>query len=265
MKKHFAILTVLVSFALCGCNADVVVDPGTPVDKDFLIAGDYDSVDISNSFDVFVDEKATAVTVTAGENIMSRVVVEQIGGELKIYCNPPVVSIYGAYLQAVIPHSSALKSVSVSGAGSFHSSRRITGNTVLVKLSGASAFSGSISAQKTEVDLSGASRITGKMTADDMKLGLSGASVADITGQVGNLELDFSGASRNEDNAALGKYGLECTHCKGSVAGASKAYIHCLNDIAVSLSGASSLHYTGDATTDKSSTSGASSIVHDKL
>ncbi|MBO4417043.1 MAG: DUF2807 domain-containing protein [Bacteroidales bacterium] len=265
MTKHFVILAALFSSVLCGCNVDVVLDPGTPVDKDFLIAGGYDSVDISNSFDVFVDKDATAVTVTAGENIMSRVIVEQVGGELKIYCNPPVVSTSDAYLQAVIPHSTALKSVSVSGAGSFHSPRTITNNTVQVKLSGASSFSGSISANKTEVDLSGASRITGKITADDMKLGLNGASVADITGKAKNLELDFSGASRNEDNAALGKYGMECTNCKGSVSGASKAYIHCLNEIAVSLSGASSLHYTGDATTDKSSTSGASSIAHDRL
>lgn len=263
MRKHFAILAVLFSSAFCGCNVDVVVDPGTPVDKEFLIAGGYDAVDISNSFDVFVDENASAVTITAGENIMSRVIVEQVGGELKIYCKPPVVSVNGGYLKAVIPHSPALKNVTISGASGFDTPYPVVSNDVNIKVSGASRFNGNISAREIEIDLSGASRITGSITADDLELELSGASVADIKGQADNLELSFSGASHNKDNVTLNKYGLECTNCKGSISGASKAYIHCLNDIDVSLSGASTLHYTGNATTDDCSTSGASTIVHD--
>lgn len=265
MKKHFAILAVLISSVLCGCNVDVVVDPGTPVDKEFLIAGGYDALDVSNSFDVFVDENATAVTVTAGENIMSRVIVEQVGGELKLYCKPPVVSVNGGYLKAIIPHSPALKNITVSGASGVDTPYPVVGNNVNIKVSGASRFVGDISADKVDMDISGASRITGNVTADDMKLELSGASVADIKGIADNLKMSLSGASHNKENVVLQHYGLECTSCKGSISGASKAYIHCLEDIDVSLSGASTLHYTGDATADDCSTSGASSVVHDRL
>lgn len=265
MNKHFAILAVLISSVLFGCNVDVVVDPGTPIDKEFLIAGGYDALDVSNSFDVFVDANATAVTVTAGENIMSRVIVEQVGGELKIYCKPQVVSVNGGFLKAVIPYSSALKNVTISGASGVDTPYPVVDNNVTIKASGASRFQGNISANEIEIDLSGASRITGSITADDLELELSGASVADIKGQADNLKLSFSGASLNKENAVLQHYGLECTRCTGSISGASKAYIHCLNDIDVSLSGASALHYTGDAVTSDCSTSGASNIVHDRL
>ena len=265
MNKHFAILAVLISSVLCGCNVDVVVDPGTPIDKEFLIAGGYDALDVSNSFDVFVDANATAVTVTAGENIMSRVIVEQVGGELKIYCKPQVVSVNGGFLKAVIPYSSALKNVTISGASGVDTPLPIEGDNVNIKVSGASRIIGNISAHKTQIELSGASRITGYVAADDMKLELSGASVADIKALADNLDLSLSGASYNNDNVVLQHYGVQCTRCKGSISGASRAYIHCLEDIDVSLSGASTLHYTGDATTSGCSTSGASNIVHDRL
>lgn len=263
MSKRFAILAVIISSVLYGCNLDVIVDPGTPVDKVFQIAGDYDAINVSNTFDVYVDADASDVTVTVGENIMSRVVVEQTGGELKIYCKPQVLSVNGDYMRAVIPQSPALKSVVVSGASSFNSPCPVAGKEVNIKLSGDSRFTGDVSGSETGIELSGASLINGTVTSDDLNLKLSGASMANLTGQTVNLDLSISGASCNKDRVVLKHYGLECTRCKGSISGASKAYIHCHEDIDVSLSGASTLHYTGDATTSGSSISGASTIVHD--
>ena len=264
MKKHIAILAILLSFTLCGCTA-IVVDPGAPVNKVFQIAGDFEALYVANAFDVQVDADATDVTVTVGENIVSKVIVEQVNGELRIYCKPSVTVINGSDMKAVIPRSLSLKEIDLSGASSLNSPYPIVGKNVSVELSGASRLNADLSGSDTEIELSGASRIKGGIIAGDLTLELSGASVADLTGLTGNLELSLSGASRNVDNVVLKCYGLECTSCKGSISGASKAYIHCLKDISVSLSGASSLHYTGDATTGDSSTSGSSNIYHDSF
>lgn len=265
MTKRFSILAAVISSALCGCGLDVVVDPGSPVDKVFQIDGDYDAISVSNTFDVYVDADASDVTVTVGENIMKRVVVEQVGGELKIYCKPQVLSVNGDYMKAVIPQSHALKSVNVTGASSFNSSSPVSGKKVNIKLSGDSRFTGDVSGSETEMDISGASLIKGTVTSDNLNLKLSGASTANLTGQTVNLDLSISGASCNIDRIVNKHYGLECTRCKGTVSGASKAFIHCLENIDVSVSGASTLHYTGDASTSDSSASGASTIVHDTL
>ena len=264
MRKFFAIISVLISCALCGCTA-VIVDPGVPVDKDFTITGDYDALNVSNAFDVTIDKDATQVTITAGENIMPNVIVEQVGGELRIYCKPPVVTTNGSEMRAVIPYSSSLKDVTLSGASRFTTQYPLVGKNVSVNLSGASRFNGDLSGSDTFIDLSGASRIKSIILAGDLNLSLSGASEADLTGVSVNMNLEMSGASRNVDNIVLKCYGLECTHCTGSISGASKAYIHCLSDIKVSLSGASHLHYTGDASTSDCSTSGSSNIYHDKF
>ena len=262
MKKCFAIISVLISCALCGCNS-IIVDPGVSVDKSFTIGGNYDALNVSNAFDVTIDKDATDVTITVGENIMPNVIVEQVDGELRIYCKPPVVAVNGTEFKAVIPYSSELKDVTLSGASRFNTQYPLVGKNVSLDLSGASRFIGDLSGSDTFIELSGASRVKSVILAGDVNLTLSGASEADLTGVCVNLDLDMSGASRNVDNIVLKSYGLECANCKGSISGASKAYIHCLKDIKVSLSGASELHYTGDATTGDSSASGSSKIVHD--
>ena len=58
---------------------------------------------------------------------------------------------------------------------------------------------------------------------------------------------------------------FECDFCKGEMSGGSDAYIHCNSIIKVNLSGASDLHFTGNAFTADSETSGASKIIHDVL
>ena len=113
--------------------------------------------------------------------------------------------------------------------------------------------------------MSGASNIKGNVDADDLDLELSGASDALIEGLVGTLKINLSGASDIKKTINGHRYGFACDHCEGSMAGASNAYIHCDGTIRVSLSGDSDLHYTGNAATTGSTTSGGSEIYHDVL
>ena len=103
------------------------------------------------------------------------------------------------------------------------------------------------------------------MTAACLKLDMSGDSDAEIKGEVGKLILDLSGASDLESPVVNKRYGLVCTSCEGFLSGASDAYLHCDGTISLSLSGSSDLYYTGDATTSACSTSGGSSIKHERL
>ena len=115
------------------------------------------------------------------------------------------------------------------------------------------------------MDLSGASNIEGNVSATDFDIELSGASDATLKGQVTHLQINLSGASDIKETVNGNRYGLACDQCEGSISGSSNAYIHCDGVIKVSLSGASDLHFTGDAFTADSSTSGGSEIIHDVL
>ncbi len=279
MKKYLFVLSALVLFAFSGCQKFA----GDPITKDFNVPGAYTELEVHNAFDVTVSDAVDVITITAGENVMPKVIVEVVENTLKIRLKP-MASVYGGELKATIPYNTNLTSVDLSGASEFHSEYGLYGEKVEVELSGASNFYcdidadevdisisgasnffGDIWADQIDVDLSGGSNINGNVAANDLDLELSGASNVKLLGQVGMLKVDLTGASNIVKQIVENRYGLVCDQCEGSITGASNAYIHCDGNIRVSLSGASDLHYTGDANTTGSTTSGASNIIKDTL
>jgi len=279
MKKHLFILSTLVLFVLSSCQKYA----GDPITQDFNIEGSYTELQVENGFDVTVSDAATAITITAGENVMPKVLVEKVGNKLRIHLKPTASS-YGSEMKVILPYNADLTSVDLSGASEFHSEYSLAGDKVDVDLSGASTFDCNISADELEIDmsgasdfygaiyadeidmeLSGASKIEGQITAIDLDLELSGASDATLEGVVDKLEVNLSGASNIIEKIVGNRYALICVQCEGEMSGGSNAYIHCDGSIKVSLSGGSELHYTGDAATTGSECSGGSIISHDVL
>ena len=279
MKKYLAVLSVIVLFAFSACQKFA----GEPVTKDFSVSGAYTELEVEDAFDVTVSDAADVVTITAGENVMPKVVVEVVDNTLRIRIKNKV-NFYGGEMKAIVPYNANLTSVDLSGASSFRSEYGLEGQKVEVELTGASDFHGNIDADEVDIDLSGASdffddvladeididltgssHIKGHVEALDLDLDLSGASDATFEGQVGTLKMSLVGASDIKKTINGNKYGFACEHCEGSISGAGNAYIHCDGTIKVNLSGASNLHYTGNASTTGSSTTGASNIIHDVL
>ena len=279
MKKHLIILSTLVLFAFCSCSKFA----GEPITKDFSISGAYNALEVEDAFDVTVSDLATQVTITAGEKVMPNVVVETVDSTLKIYLKGWHTNL-GKEMTVILPYNFDLRSVDLSGASEFNSEYGLEGAKVNVELSGASEFYcdieaddvdidvsgasdfyGNVLADEIDIDLSGASNIKGNVDADDLDLELSGASDATLEGLVGTLKINLSSASNIKKTINGHRYGLICNQCQGFMSGASNAYIHCDGTINVNLSGASDLHYTGNASTIGSTTSGGSDIYHDTL
>ena len=279
MKKHLIILSTLVLFAFSGCQKFA----GDPITKDFSISGAYNALEVEDAFDVTVSDLATQVTITAGENIMPNVVVETVDSTLKIYLKGWHTNL-GKEMTVILPYNFDLRSVDLSGASEFHSEYGLEGNKVEVELSGASEFYCDIDADEVDIDMSGASDFFGDILADeiemdltgssnikgyvealDLDLELSGASDATLEGQVDMLMINLSGASNIKKTINGNRYGFACDQCEGTITGASNVYIHCDGTIKVNLSGASDLHFTGNAFTGDCTTSGGSDIYHDTL
>lgn len=279
MKKCLFVLSALVLFVFSGCKKFA----GDPITKDFNVPGAYTELEVHNAFDVTVSNAVDVITITVGENVMPKVVVEVVDNTLKIRLKS-MSNVYGGEMKALIPYNANLTSVDLSGASEFHSEYGLYGQKVDVELSGASNFYcdidadevdidisgasdffGDIWANEIDMDLSGASNIKGDVSANDLDLELSGASDAKIVGQIGTLKVNLSGASNIVKQIVENRYGLVCNRCEGTIAGSSNAYIHCDGSIKVNISGSSELHFTGTAFTGDSSTSGGSNIIHDVL
>lgn len=295
MKKYLFVLSALVLFAFSSCQKFA----GDPISKDFTVDGSYTALEVQDAFEVTVSDAATQVTVTAGEKVMPKVIVEIVGNTLKIRIKP-MATLYGGELKAVIPYNADLTSVDLSGASEFHSEYGLEGQKVEVELSGASEFYSDVDADEIKIDLSGASNfhgdavadkieahlsgssdffgdvladeidmellgsstIEGNVSADELDLDMSGASDATLVGHVTQLKINLTGSSKITKKVVGNRYALACDNCEGTMSGASVAYIHCDGRICVDLSGASDLHYTGDGISSGcSTTSGGSSII----
>ena len=295
MKKYLFVLSALVLFVFSSCQKFA----GDPISKDFTVEGSYTALEVQDAFEVTVSDAATQVTVTAGEKVMPKVIVEIVGNTLKIRIKP-MATLYGGELKAVIPYNADLTSVDLSGASEFHSEYGLEGQKVEVELSGASEFYSDVDADEIKIDLSGASNfhgdavadkveahlsgssdffgdvladeidmellgsstIEGNVSADELDLDMSGASDATLVGHVTQLKINLTGSSKITKKVVGNRYALACDNCEGTMSGASVAYIHCDGRICVDLSGASDLHYTGDGISSGcSTTSGGSSII----
>jgi hypothetical protein len=279
MRKHLFILSTLVLFALSSCQKYA----GDPVTQDFNIEGFYTELQVENGFDVTVSDEATVITITAGENVMPKIIVEKVGNKLRIYLKP-MASSYGSEMKVILPYNADLTNVDLSGGSEYHSEHGLDGGKVEVELSGGSSFDCNISADELEIelsggsdfigalyaneidmDLSGGSTIKSEVSATDLDVELSGGSDATLEGEVEKLELNLSGASNIMKKVVGSRYALVCDRCEGEMSGGSDAYIHCDGTIKASLSGGSELHYTGNASTTGCECTGGSEVSHDVL
>ena len=182
MKKYLFVLSALVLFAFSSCQKFA----GDPISKDFTV-GSYTELEVEDAFEVTVSDAVNVVTVTVGEKLMPKVVVEVVENTLKIHLKGINHSTYGSDLKVVIPYNADLTSVDLSGASEFHSEFGLEGQKVEIELSGASDFFCDIDADEVDIDLSGASNFYGDILADEIEMEVSGSS--DVKGYVEALDL----------------------------------------------------------------------------
>lgn len=114
-----------------------------------------------------------------------------------------------------------------------------------------------------DVSVSGASSVTvTDVSLDELVVSISGASRMRIIGKVKTLDVDISGASELTTDADNGQFQLEAVEVKGGISGASHMDVHSDSIIGCSVSGASSITYSGTADASRTSCSGVSSISH---
>lgn len=222
MNYRIITLTILLS-ALFGCDKLA----GDSVTKIFDIENTYRELYISNTFNVVISDSAEEVKVTAAENILPDVIIEEQGDILSIRLKDGTY-FFNSVVDIELPANPNL----------------------------------------TVVSLSDASDIKGEINAEELTINLTDASHVELKGKVGKLLLNLEDSSSIKKNIINKQYGLSCDECEVSMNNASKAYIHCDGNIKINrLSGASKLHYTGNATITVApgATSGASDIKNDIL
>jgi hypothetical protein len=235
--KVFALILASVNLFLFSCNInDTHVIPDSKVTTRQATFSGYDMIDASTAFSVFVTFSDTeeSIEIEANDNLHKHIVVEKVGGVLKIGLEHAVNVRGSATLNAYIT-TKHVSGYMASGASRLLVESPINSDEASIYLSGASTFSGALEVNKLNVDL-------------------SGASIMNIEGYTNVFEVEASGASVIRD------YGFDSNTLIADLSGASNIYVTVDEDIDVEASGASILRYKGSAVIKRQDLSGASVV-----
>ena len=256
MKRLLAGLAVLLSLPLVftGCTQ---VNPGPTMSKNSDFTG-FSKIDVNSAFEVeIVPSNTWSISVTAQEKLFDHINVSKNGDTLEINLKWGVgtwLSTWGYKRPKASIAMPELSSLNLSGASrgnvkGFHSS-----NNTKITISGASTLDTDIEAADINLGVSGASKISGSVKATTLTGVIDGASRANLTGSADKLILNASGAS------SVDLEGLPAQDIEVNLSGASRATVSPVAKVKISVSGASSLTYTGDPSLESVDVSGASTI-----
>lgn len=253
MKRIF--IAILAAFSFGACE-QIPAGEYTTEYKD--IDATYASLDVSGAFDVTYSASADKMEICAQENVHDYIAIETIGKTLKLYVKPNrILNLKG--IEVILPASSYLADIKLSGASVFSSDETLSGTDFSVDLSGSSLFKSNIvTSESIVIALSGASLLTSRLHTSDLEASLSGSSCINLSGKVIDCTLSMSGASALEGNDDAVLNVVNTVNCE--LSGACSAEIACDGTINGVLSGASAIKYQGNAIVNVE-TSGSSSII----
>lgn len=181
----------------------------------------YDKISTGGSFNVeLVSGKEGTITIKGDENIISHIVTEVIGNELKVYFEKNRSYNYKQDITITIPFEE-ISEISFAGSGNM-----VTKNA--------------ISATDFEAKLAGSGDCTLEINAKNI--------VAKMTGS-GNLKL--SGTTENLEAKTAGSGDLNCTKLMSqnadvAVAGSGSLEVNCINNLAAQVAGSGTIQYRGN-------------------
>ncbi|HWC52689.1 MAG TPA: head GIN domain-containing protein [Chitinophagaceae bacterium] len=233
MRKIFSLIlaTAIVSVA----TAQNVVND---VNAEQRTVASFHGIHVTNSFDVYLTQgNEDAIAVSASEE----------GYRNKIKTEVKNGILYISYENGLHLNSGKMK---LKAYVSFK-------NLDQIKAGGACDLfvMGELRADELQIDLSGATDMKeGKLDVKKLSVHLSGASDMKISGIAPQLKIDASGASDFKS------YDLVTDFCDAEASGASSIQITVNKELSAKATGASDVHYKGEAVIRNLKTSGASSV-----
>lgn len=221
----------------------------------------FNAIKVSSAIDLYLTQSnVNEVAVSASEeDIRDQIVTEVVGGTLIIRLGESgnwfSWKKWGNYKTKAYVSIKEINALSASGASNVHIVGTIESPKMRIKMSGASDLkNANFNVGTLLMELSGASHFKANTNSNNVTIDCSGASSTEINGTADDLAVECSGAS----NARLNN--LRTKGAVVSASGASDVSVNASQLLKLSASGASSIHYSGDAKISETHSSGASNI-----
>lgn len=239
MKTKSILLAMFVMgilFTSCTKDEDVIASNDvTTVTKS--ISG-YTGVNVSDAFKVYITFSDTEeiIQVQANANLQQYITVEKHNEQLLISIDDNVDITGGNVVLKVYITTDQLDAFYAAGATTIQLQNELNVNNLLIELSGACTFTGTIHVDQLNADLTGAS-------------GLS------LAGNSNSFNIDATGAS------SMTNYDFVTNSFTADLEGASNVYLTVQQELDVTATGASNVYYKGNGLIGNQYLTGGSQII----
>ena len=257
LKMNSRIIIALVLILIAGMGFSQTKGSGNVTTED-RNTGDFTSIKLTCSADLYISQGSTAVTVKSDDNIIDMVETTVEGGTL-------VISIKGRGFRSIsvlevyitTPDLSKLKN---SGSGDISFENTFSANDLFISINGSGDLEAKFDVRNLELKVSGSGDTelsgvrgvfkvsnsgSGDLDAEDLKLEEcyiknSGSGDIELVGKTNNLTATMMGTG------VVDGYNLTSVNATVSNSGSSDITIHVVEKLQVSLNGSGDLTYRGN-------------------
>jgi len=239
MKNHpivIILLSLVIILSSCEKEALISIEPSSNITTEARNFSDYNQLNVSSEFQVFLTFSDTEekIEVEANENLQSLIIVEKQGETLNIRMRNNT-SIKGMETTNIHITTKEILDYNLSGEVELTLVNEMTTEEVAINLTGESTFTGAIQVEHVETALTGEAELN-------------------LTGTANTFSANLSGESQVQD------YDFVSEKVDINLTGDSKAYLTVTDELSVTASGESELHYKGTGSIKEQVLSGEAKI-----
>ncbi|ASK31855.1 DUF2807 domain-containing protein [Chryseobacterium sp. T16E-39] len=182
-------------------TVDNVVEKGSGPTREKEYKGDFDEIEISQAIDAQIIKSETErVVISAPENIINEILVDNNGGKLHIHYKPGIRVMNSSNVSAKI-YTKDFTKLEANSAGKITLKDKFTQEKTEIEISSAGSISGDIEANNLDISAGSSSSFDGKIWAVDLGIDASSAASISLSGKSKNADItSSSGSSISAEN-----------------------------------------------------------------
>jgi hypothetical protein len=171
-----------------------VVDKDHGPMKQKEVTGDFDEIEVSQAIDAeVIKADVEKVVISAPENIIDEILVDNSGGNLHIHYKPGIRVMNSNNVSAKI-YTKDFSKLNANSSAKITVKDKFVQEKMNIEVSSAGTVSGDLEANDFDISADSSSNFTGKIWAVDLDVDASSAASINISGKAKNAEITASSA-----------------------------------------------------------------------
>jgi hypothetical protein len=172
-----------------------VVDKDSGPMRQKEVTGDFDEIEVSQAIEAeIIKGDVEKVVISAPENIIDEVLVDNSGGNLHIHYKPGIRVMNSHNVSAKI-YTKDFSKLNANSAAKITVKDKFVQEKTNIEVSSAASVSGDLEANDFDISADSSSNFTGKVWAVDLDVDASSAASINISGKAKNVEVTSSSGS----------------------------------------------------------------------